>query len=192
MIEELEAEAVAQLVEAERGAERAKVTADHKGTPIEVRARRRSDGGVVLGYSYGGVRLERVVLLTLVCPQAGCERGQVVKREWEARNPPPPVLQRRALSWPVAGASSLGAPLFEEVPVRDCLARPASFAVLTPCPVGAHSPAVVALKGWDVFRNGKCVAGGLEVSPEARTLRPLFPSVDSVTGWLELEDARKP
>lgn len=198
MIEELEAEAVAQLVAGECGGVRAKAKLSHQGTVVEVRARRRNDGGVVLGYSYGGVRLERAILLLLMCPQVACERSRSAKTRWEARNPPLPALQRR----PRNGMKTVGdvakAQLFDEVPVggarSPCVARPASFAVLTSCPVNAHEPAVVRMHGWDLFRRGKYVAGGLAPLGSAGTKAPRFPSIEAAIAWVAEPESssRKP
>ena len=188
MIEGLEAEAVAHLVAAERGETRAKATLDDHGTTIEVRARRRKDGAVVLGYSYGGARLERAVLLLLICPVAACERSQSAKSQWKARNPAPPVLQRRSRNAVTFGANGAEARLFDEVPVNDgkglCVARPASFAVHVACPVNAHKPVLMTMKGWDLFTNGKYMAGGLICSDFSGAKVPRFGSIEAANVWL--------
>jgi len=188
MIEELEAEAVAQLIAAERGAERKGATLGFEGTVIEVRARRRKDGAVVLGYSYGGVRLERAVLLLLICPQSACERSQSAKARWEALNPRKPTLQRRPRDGMKTIREVAAARLFGEVSLGvaeiQCVARPASFAVLTSCPVNAHEPKIVRMSGWDLFRGGKCIAGGLASSGAAGVVAPRFGSIEAARTWL--------
>lgn len=191
MIEGLEAEAVAKLGVAVGKRGRVEASGAHQGFAIDVLARRRKDGTVVFGYRYGGVRLEKSVLLTLICPQQGCEPGQRVKREWAARNPLPPERQRCARGWQTLSLSGSWAPLFEEVELRRCIARPASFAVVSACPVGVHQPAVVHLQGWDVFRDGKCIAGGL-VSDRLGAKAARFPSLASIESWVahDAEDAQ--
>jgi len=192
MIEELEAEAVAQLMAAERGAERGAerkgATLGFQGTVIEVRARRRKDSAVVLGYSYGGVRLERAVLLLLICPQSACERSQSAKARWEALNPGKPPLQRRPRNGMKTISEVGAARLFDEVSLdgaeSPCVARPASFAVLTSCPVNAHESKVVRMSGWDLFRGGKCIAGGLASSGAAGMVAPRFGSIEAARTWL--------
>lgn len=188
MIEELEAEAVAQLVAAERGDARARATLEHQGTTVEVRARRRKDGAVVLRYGYGGERLERAVLLLLMCPETACERSQSAKRRWEARDPTAPALQRRTRS-PMKGVPTFeGSRLFEEVSLESseghCVARPASFASLTVCPVKAHLPTIVRKSGWDLFRNGTYIAGGLTKCGATGVRVPLFPTIKAASAWI--------
>ena len=188
MIEELEAEAVLQMVNDERGGLRGLVTRDHQGAAIEVRARRRRDGAAVLGYSYEGVRVERSALLLLICPQAACERSQSVKKAWAARNPPAPALQRRPRTGAVADAHRVEARLFEETSVRCpgglCVARPASFAVLAKCPVNAHLPITLRMEGWDVFSKGKYLAGGLMHSEATGASTPKFATVEEAILWV--------
>lgn len=187
MIEELEAEAVLQMVNEEQGSARSRVTFDHKGMTVEVRARRRRDGAAVLSYSFDGVRLERAVLLMLICPQAACERGQSVRRQWELRNPPAPALQRRPPTGLKPANTSVGARLFEEAPIQGarglCVARPAFFAVVTSCPVGAHLPLEMRMEGWDIFRDGTYWAGGLAVSKTTGFSTPRFPTLESAMEW---------
>lgn len=188
MIEELEAEAVAQLVAEERGAVRGKAMLSHRGMTIEVRARRRKDGAAVLGYSYDGVRLERAVLLLLMCPEDACERSQALKQQWQALKPAPPALQRRPRTV-MKGAVDIGeARLFDEVSV-DCeagsyVARPASLKCFVACPVQAHRPTMMRKDGWDLFRDGKYVAGGVVRQADTGESTPHFPSVQDAARWL--------
>lgn len=188
MIEELEADAVAQLVAEERGEVREKAMLSHQGMAIEVRARRRKDGAAILGYSYDSVRLERAVLLLLVCPEDACERSQAVKREWHVRKPAPPALQRRTRTPLKAAASGEGARLFEDVPVNcaggSYVVRPASLECFVTCPVNAHKPTMMRKSGWDLFRDGKYVAGGAVRKPETGESSPRFPSIEAATLWL--------
>ncbi len=187
MIEELEAEAVSQMVNEEQGRARSRVICAHEGVTIEVRARRRRDGAAALGYSFDGVRLERAVLLMLICPMATCEHSQSVKRQWAARNPPMPALQRRPHTGLKSAESRVEARLFEEGLVQGtgglCVARPASFAVVTACPVGAHQPVEMRMEGWDLFRDGEYVEGGLSAATPSQVRRPKFPTVEAAIEW---------
>jgi len=188
MIEGLEAEAVAQLVAEERGGLRKRATLSHHGMEIEVRARRRNDGAAILGYSYDGVRLERAVLLLLICPENACERSQAAKHQWQVRKPAPPALQRRPRTTLKGAVSVEGAQLFEEVPVHcvagSYVARPASLKCLVACPVNAHQPTMMRKSGWDLFRDGKYVAGGVLRIPETGGSSPRFPLIEDATRWL--------
>lgn len=188
MIEELEAEAVAQLVAAERGDARARATLEHQGTTVEVRARRRRDGAVVLGYGYGGERLERAVLLLLLCPEAACERSQSAKQRWEARSSSAPVLQRRTRSPMRSVPTFEGSRLFEEVPLEGpeghCVARPALFESLMACPVDAHPPTKVRKSGWDLFRDGKYVAGGMTQCGATGARTAQLPTIEAARAWI--------
>ncbi|WP_143098295.1 hypothetical protein [Variovorax sp. OK605] len=188
MIEELEAEAIAQLVEEECGGVRGMAMLNHQGMVIEVRARRRKEGAAVLGYRYDGVRLERATLLLLICPEEACERSQAVKQQWQTHRPVPPALQRRTRSSLKVAPSVEGARLFEEVLVdsgaEPCIARPASFNCHVACPVNAHKPATLRKSGWDLFRNGKYVAGGVVRRPETGESSPRFSSIRDATHWL--------
>lgn len=188
MIEELEAKAVAQLVAEERGEVRERAMLNHQGIAIEVRARRRKDGAAVLGYSYDGVRLERAVLLLLICPEDACERSQAVKREWRVRKPATPALQRRTRTPLKAAASGQGTQLFEDVAVNGAggsyVVRPASLECFVTCPVNAHKPTMMRKSGWDLFRDGKYVAGGVLRTAETGESSPRFPSVKEATEWL--------
>lgn len=187
MIEELEAEAVLQMVNGERGGSRDRVIREHHGVDVEVRARRRRDGAAVLCYSYDGIRLERSVLLALVCSQAACERSQSAKRQWDARHPPLPSLLRRPRTGLKTVHRPVEAKLFDEVQVEGfrgaCVARPASFAVRAACPVNAHAPAIMQMDGWDLFKNGKYLAGGLIHSNVTGSWAPKFPSIEKAFLW---------
>jgi hypothetical protein len=187
MIEQLEAEAV-RLLGCGLGAV-AVAAAQHDGNSVEVGARHLSHGRTVFSYRYGGVRLERTVLLLLLCTEVDCERSLAVKRQWLTANPPPLGLQRRTKSGLRRMPSFEAVPLFREVDLEGskgeaCVARPATFVCLTACPVKAHGPAVLCKSGWDVFQNGKYIAGGLRQS-SGTGRQPRFPSLESVEAWLK-------
>ena len=184
MIEQLEAEAQASLqlnMTTEPGA-RVRVTSDHGGNLVEVFLRRMRNGKQVFGYRCAGIRLERSALLLLICPEAACERSQATQLKWrELQGQRPP--RSRQINQTVQFAH-----LVEDVSVkagsRACVARPASFQCLTPCPVKAHAPIVMRKKGWDLFEGGKCVAGGLIPSPTTAALEPMFPTTSAAQAWL--------
>ena len=117
MIEELEAKAVLQMINEEQGRLRGRVTQDHQGAVLEVRARRRRDGGVVFGYSYERTRLEKAVLLLLICPFNACGRSIGAKERWRTEHPMPEPLKRRPRSGLKSSMVYQTARLFDEVPV---------------------------------------------------------------------------
>lgn len=184
MIERLENEAMSLLAANVDSKARVRVSAAHAGNEIEVTARGKRGGGVIYGYSYGGVRVDRSNLLLLTCPESACELSQSVQRKWrDAHGAAQPTSERKS-SQRLKVAS-----LFDETPVvvgsRNCVARPASFECVTPCPVGAHAPIRMHKTGWDLFENGQCIAGGLVRQPAANTLIPLLPTLESAESWLK-------
>jgi hypothetical protein len=182
MIEQLEADASSQLATITGTKARARAVADLNGSLVEVFARRTHRGDVSLGYAYCGVRLERQTLLLLICPEATCPQGQAARKQWSQRlgHVPP---KARAVNSRLEVAS-----LFAEVPVeagnRTCVARPASFVCLTPCPVSAHAPAVLKKTGWDLFDGDKCIAGGLKKQGATAPPTPMFPTIAKAKAWL--------
>jgi hypothetical protein len=181
MIEQLEADASSQLATITGTKARARAVAALNGSLVEVFARRTHRGTVAFGYGYCGVRLERRALLLLICPETACPKAEVARELWRQRLGQKPPQPTRAASRRLEVAS-----LFVEVPVeagnRACVARPASFVCLTPCPVGAHAPAPLKKAGWDLFEGGRFIAGGLNNDVPAR---PVFPSITAVGEWLE-------
>ena len=191
MIEELEAEAVSQMVAVERGSVRLPVTRQHDGALIEVTARRRRDGAGVLRYSYGGVRLERAVLLMLTCPSQLCEKSLKARRLWAARSELPQKLQqtRRTTTLLPLSTSRTVASLFSEITINQrgvvYEARPATFSVMVRCPVGAHAPINSCAQGWDLFSQGSYICGGLAFSEKTRSHTVRFPSIEAIENWIE-------
>lgn len=182
MIEQLEAQAILQLNMATEPVARIRVTSDCGGYLVEVLLRRMRSGKQVFGYSYAGIKLERSVLLLLICPEVACERNQATQRKWrELQGQPGP--RSRQINWTFQFSH-----LVEDIPVkagsRACVARPASFQCLTPCPVKAHAPIVMRKTGWDLFEGGKCVAGGLIPSSTTAVLEPMFPTTLAAQAWL--------
>ncbi len=183
MIEQLENEAMSLLAANVDSKARVRVSAAHAGNEIDVTARGKRGGGVIYGYSYGGVRVDRSNLLLLTCPESACDLSQSVQRKWrDAHGAAQPTSERKS-SQRLKVAS-----LFDENPVvvgsRNCVARPASFECVTPCPVGAHAPIRMHKTGWDLFENGRCIAGGLVRQSETSMLAPLLPTLESAKSWL--------
>ncbi len=182
MIEQLEAQASLQRNTTTEAVARVRVTSDHGGNLVEVLLRRMRTVEQVFGYSYAGIRLERWVLLLLTCPEAACERSPATQRKWRELQGQRPSRSRRI------NQTVQFAHLVEDVAVkagsRACVARPASFQCLTPCPVKAHAPIVMRKTGWDLFEGGKCVAGGLIPSPTTAVLEPMFPTTSVAHAWL--------
>jgi len=183
MIEQLENEAMSLLAANVDSKARVRVSAAHAGNGIDVTARGKRGGGVIYGYSYGGVRVDRSNLLLLTCPESACELSQAVQRKWKEEHGSAKPSSERKGSLRLKVAS-----LFTETPVvvgsRNCVARPASFECVTPCPVGAHAPIRMHKTGWDLFENGRCIAGGLVRQSETNMLIPLLPTLEAAKGWL--------
>ena len=172
--EELESSAAAQT----RGSRSVQV----EGKQIDVFARRTRHGETMFGYSYCGVRLERVALLTLLCPEEACPRSTQLRKQWKALQGEVVPIKTVPLVKPQAR------PLFEEVAVRvgarSCVARPATFRTVTPCPFGAHPALPMQKSGWDLFENGKWVAGGLVPSSQPQALVPMLPNIGAAEAWI--------
>lgn len=183
MIEQLENEAMSLLAANGDCKERVRVSAAHAGNEIDVTARGKRGGGVIYGYSYGGIRVDRSNLLLLTCSESACELSQSVQRKWRDAHGAAQACSDRKSSQRLKVAS-----LFDETPVvvgsRNCVARPASFECVTTCPVGAHAPIRMHKTGWDLFENGRCIAGGLVRQSETSMLTPLLPTLESAKSWL--------
>lgn len=183
MIEEMEVEASMQLAAAGDVRARACVRSSHKGNPIEVRARRLKNGKQVFGYSFCAVRLERAVLLQLLSPDSTCPHCRRTQARWRAflgQVEPTPQRPRESFQF---------RHLVEEVEIvrggQICIARPAIFQCLSPCPIGAHPPEVISKGGWDLFANGKYVAGGLTTNASTGMREPMFSSIEAVRTWMD-------
>ena len=181
MIEQLESNASDQLADATGARARGRASDDHAGKLVEVVARRNHQGNPAFGYRYSGIGLERQTLLLLICPETACALSQTTRRNWQQLQG---IVQ--AAPRPAMGKLEV-ARLFDEVPIQDgrtgCVARPASFVCMTPCPVNAHTPALLHKSGWDLFQNGKYIAGG--VRRQAAIAAPTFPTIEALKDWLE-------
>ena len=183
MIEQLESKASDHLGNATGARARGRASEAHAGKLIEVVARRTHKGSPAFGYRYGGVGLERHTLLLLICPETACAVSQTSQRNWRQFQGIAQIAPR-----PATGKLKV-ARLFDEVALEDgrtaCAARPASFVCLTPCPVHAHAPALMRKTGWDLFSQGKCIAGGLQWQPGTAALAPMFETTAMAQIWLQ-------
>jgi hypothetical protein len=152
------------------------------GHDVEVTYRIDRKGQRVINYFCDGARMSRATLLMLLCPEAACPQATAVRLRWSLFIGKP---ERQA---PQRVVPLRPAPLMEEVPVdgagHHCVARPAAFECLTPCPLGAHGPQVLHKTGWDLFEDGVCVAGGLCVDHRGGASRPRFESPADAQQWL--------
>jgi hypothetical protein len=181
MIEQMEAQAILQLAASTERKASACISSSHRGDVVEVRTRRLKSGKQIFGYSFCSVRLERVVLLQLLCPEAACPHCKRTQAQWRAfRGQVPPAAPNTLKSVQFRH-------LVEEVTIeedgRNCIARPAAFQCLSACPVNAHPPMVIRKSGWDVFANGRCIAGGLTTNPDTGMSEPIFPTIEAVRNW---------
>lgn len=182
MIEHLENEVRDELESSWQGQKRAVAVMHVNGDRLEVLGRIGPSGGIRLGYSYCGVRMERKTLLTLVCPEQSCPRRAASLAKWEQHQGIviPAALQPRF--------QPMARPLFEEVVIRangrSCQARPASFRCLTQCPHSVHAAISMQKTGWDLFEAGRCIAGGVLKNPETGLSAPLLPTLEAAQTWL--------
>ena len=182
MIEQMEERASLQLAASTDRRASACISSSLKGGVVEVRTRQLKGGKQVFGYSFCSVRLERSVLLQLLCPEAACPHCKRTQAHWRAfRGQVTPVPPQTRESFQFRH-------LVEEVTIeeveRTYIARPAVFQCLSPCPVNAHPPMVIRKTGWDVFANGRYLAGGLTTNPDTGMSEPLFATVAAVRTWI--------
>ena len=112
MIEHLENEVRDELEASRQGQKRAVAVMHFNGDRLEVLGRIGPSGGIRLGYSYCGVRMERKTLLTLVCPEQSCPCRVASLAKWK---------QHQAIVIPTAPPlrfQPVARPLFEEVEIR--------------------------------------------------------------------------
>lgn len=183
MIEHLEDEARDELLASRAGEKRAYAAIDIDGRRAEVFARRGRDGLIRFGYSYCGVRLDRKTLLMLICPENACPCRAALHERWRVHRGEvvaPPARPIRA--------ELFAGPLVEEVAVsvggRTCVARPALFRCSTPCPLGVHAAVPMRKSGWDLFEDGRCIAGGVVPGASIKALIPMLPTLEAVQQWL--------
>lgn len=182
MIEQMEEQASRELAASTERRASACISLSHRGDVVEIRTRRLKSGKQVFGYSFCSVRLERTVLLQLLCPEATCPHCKRTQAQWRA------FRGLVAPTAPKARESFQFRHLIEEVTIEDagrtCIARPAAFQCLSPCPVNAHPPTVIHRTGWDVFANGRYLAGGLTSNTDTGMSEPMFPTIAAVRTWI--------
>ena len=83
MIEHLENEVRDELEASRQGQKRAVAVMHVNGNRLEVLGRIGPSGGIRLGYSYCGVRMERKTLLTLVCSEQSCPCRAASLAKWQ-------------------------------------------------------------------------------------------------------------
>jgi len=187
IIEQLEAQARQELPADALVGARARVAVVRDGQEIEVVYRVDRNGKRVFNYSYAGARMERQVLLMLLCTEGACPKANAVQQRWRAFNG---HVDRPASS---RVAPLRFTPLMEEVTLDAdgrCVARPASFECLTPCPVGAHAPQRLRKSGWDLFEDGVWVAGGLCIDADTGASWPRFSTTADAQKWLDAQQAK--
>ena len=182
MIEQMEARARLQLAESENAKARVIIAEIHHNKAVTVCARLLKSGRQILGYSYDGIRLERLTLLQLLCTETDCPHCQKTQANWRSFRgivSPAPRTVRSSYQF---------SHLSEEVPVvageRTVMARPAVFQCKTACTIRAHAPAIVRKLGWDLFDGGAYIGGGLTTHPQTQLLVPLLPTLDVAKNWL--------
>jgi hypothetical protein len=127
-----------------------------------------------------GVRVERHVLLRLICSEAECPHAMGVRAQWltyHGRRVP------AKLSREHPGAR----PLIVDIPVvvgrHRFIARPARFACFTRCPLGAHPPMTIQKSGFDLFEEeGACLGGGVVELGGVR--QPRIPTVRAAEAFV--------
>lgn len=181
MIERMETQARLQLTPTTAAKPRATVSVEHMGHAVEIHARVLRTGKVLFGYSYDGVRLERSVLLQLLCTETDCPACKQTQANWKSfRGIPAPVPRRIPHNYQFR---HLVEDVQIEVAGRSCVARPASFQCRITCPAKAHPPAVVKKSGWDLFVGRTCIAGGLITNPDTQEQQPSLPTIAVATAW---------
>lgn len=188
VIDELEARVRGRLPLDARAGTRVCAGEAQQGHEIEVVYRIDRKGQRIINYFCDGARMPRATLLTLLCPEAACPEAKTVRQQWRQFIGMP---ERRA---PARVLPLRPAPLMEELPIEcvghHCVARPASFECLTPCPMSAHAPREMHKSGWDLFEDGVWIAGGLCVDNEHGVSRPRFESLADAQQWLAAHRAK--
>jgi hypothetical protein len=182
MIEQIEARARQQLAASTAVKPKACVAAVHKNHAIEIHLRVLSTGKELFGYCYDGIRLERSVLLQLLCTNTACPQCQQTQANWNAFRGITNMARRSAPQ--NYGFKHLVEEVVIEAAGRRCTARPAAFQCRVTCPVKAHAHAIVRKTGWDLFEGNRYVAGGLLTNPETSEQGPALPTIDAATAWL--------
>lgn len=182
MINMLEEQVRLQLAELTGAIPRASANAAHRGIRISVSAHRLRNGKPIFKYSLDGVRLERSLLLQLLCTETDCPECQGTQANWALFRgvlaPSRNAVQQNYAFKHLAEEFSI------EVSGRTCVARPAVLQCRIICPLRAHGPAVVRKTGWDLFEGGRYLIGGLVTDPETLEQKPTIPTIEAAKNWL--------
>lgn len=182
MIEMLEEQVRMQLAETTGARPQASASDSHKGITVLVSAHRLRNGKTIFKYSFDGIRLERSILLQLLCAETACPQCKQTQANWTLFRGV--LAPSRRVVQPSYGFKHL----VEEVPIefagRTCVARPAALQCRITCPVRTHGPAVVRKTGWDLFEGNKYLAGGLVTNPKTLEQEPALPTIVAAREWL--------
>lgn len=182
MIDRLEEQVRLQLAELMGPKPRASANAEHRGTRVSVSAYQLRNGKSIFKYSFDGVRLERSLLLQLLCTETDCPQCKVTQAKWaQFRGMLAP--SRRVIQ-PSYAFKHLTEEHHIEVAGRTCVARPAVFQCRISCSAKAHGQAVVRKTGWDLFEGNRYLTGGLITNPETLEQEPTIPTIDAAKNWL--------
>ena len=157
------------------------VTTDHGAHLVVVAARIDMKGRRREQYFCDGTRLQRYVLLRLICAETECPQARMVREQWNEFH------WRRGEARPRrASDSPQSEVLMREVPIavagQRCVARPARFNCFSACPNRAHPPMRIQKTGYDLFEDGACLGGG--VTSKEGFCRPRLPSVRAAEAFL--------
>lgn len=187
MINMLEEQVRLQLAELTGAKPRASANAEHKGIGVSVSAHQLRNGKSVFKYSFDGVRLERSLLLQLLCTETGCPQCKVTQANWAKFRGV--LAPSRRVVQPSYAFKHLSEEVCIEVAGRTCVARPAVLQCRITCPVRAHGPAVVRKSGWDLFEGNRYLTGGLITNPETLEQEPTIPTIGAAKNWLSQQAA---
>lgn len=172
-----------------RGSGQTSVRVGPPGQPrvhaVQVAARIDERGQRRVQLSVDGVRLERSVLLRLTCPETECPQARAVLAQWQQWHRTHPQAARAPRPSATA-APTQAEPLLTEHPLKvgrhHLVARSARFDCFTPCPHGAHPPMHMTKTGYDLFEDGQCVGGGLQV--QQGVARPRLPNLPACEAYV--------
>ena len=145
------------------------------------------NGQPAFRYWFDATRVDRGVLLTLVCKESLCPKHQETLEKW-CKFAGQPVTKLVKAAEAITHIEKLDIESQIIVGDKTYMARPAKLLCKWTCPLGAHPPVVLQRDGWDVFNvEGKCIGGGLDPSRPKESEYPLFPSLASVQSWLSTQ-----
>jgi hypothetical protein len=135
-------------------------------------------------YWFDTARVDRGVLLTLICKESLCPKHQDTFAKWCKFTGQAKVKSAKPITPPVH-IEKLEVERQISVNGKTYAARPAKLSCKWTCPLGAHPPVMVQRDGWDLFsEEGKCIAGGVDPTRPKDAAYPLFPNLAAVHTWL--------